>query len=58
MMSNKSANHLLAVSVELSVEEPSSSSQHRAQELIVGTSAGGWAEPCMISPGAVHFLKY
>ena len=57
MMSNKSANHLLAVSVELSVEEPSSS-QRRAQELIVGTSAGGWAEPCMISPGAVHFLKY
>ena len=32
------------------VEEPSSSSQSRAQELIVGTSAGGWAEPCMIQP--------
>ena len=48
MMSNKTAlHHLLAV--ELSVEEPSSSSQSRAQELIVGTSAGGWAEPCMIS---------
>ena len=57
MMSNKSANHLLAVSVELSVEEPSSS-QRWAQELIVGTSAGGLAELCMISPGAVHFLKY
>ena len=49
MMSNKSANHLLAVSAELSFEEPSSSSHRRAQELIVGTSAGGWAELCMIS---------
>lgn len=48
MMSNKTANHLGCVcgpssGEELSVEEPGSGSQHqrRAQELIVGTSAGG-----------------